>query len=153
MTTVHALQSTHLGLIEWEPEAELFLPAGLPGFESERRMIPIEIPAQRPLVFLQSAEDPAVCFVSLPVKAIDPSFELCLSEDDRSALLFDHAASPRIGSDVLCLALLLPAAGSMIANLSAPIVVNLHNSVCVQTISETPSRYYRLDTTGWEPVC
>jgi flagellar assembly factor FliW len=148
------LQSPHLGQIVWDAGAELFLPVGLPGFENEKRLIPVEIPAHRPLVFLQSVADPALCFVSLPVLTICRDYELRLTEDDAAALLIDDAAPPRIGFDVLCLALLLPSAGTVVANLDAPIVVNLHNSRCVQALSPPRAGYYRLNVAGgWEPVC
>jgi flagellar assembly factor FliW len=147
-------RSSHLGEIDWEPECELFLPAGLPGFEAERRMMPLEIPAQRPLVFLQSLENPDVCFVSLPVRTIDPQYQLRLSEDDRAALLLDPARPPEIGADVLCLVLLLPGAGSVQVNLDAPIVVNLHNSRCIQAFStERAAGYFKLGDDHWEPLC
>jgi flagellar assembly factor FliW len=146
--------SSHLGEIEWDAECELLLPMGLPGFDGERRMIPLEIPAQRPLVFLQSLERPDVCFVLLPVRTIDPAYELELSEDDRLTLLLDADQKPEIGVDVLCLALLLPAAGVVQVNLDAPIVVNLHNSRCMQALSAQRSAGYRkLAGSGWERVC
>jgi flagellar assembly factor FliW len=146
--------SSHLGEIEWEPECELFLPAGLPGFEAERRMLPLEIPAQRPLVFLQSLERPDVCFVLLPVRTIDPDYQLQLSEDDRLMLLLDADRKPEIGADVLCLSLLLPAEGTVQVNLDAPIVINLHNSRCTQALSaERAAGYRRLVDGGWERVC
>ncbi len=44
----------------------------MPGFEEQRRMIPVEIPSQRPLVYLQSLESDEICFVALPVYVIDP---------------------------------------------------------------------------------
>lgn len=152
---VFAIETSHLGKIDWDSSSELFLPAGLPGFENERRMVPVEIPAHRPLVFLQSVERPDICFVSLPVMTICPGYELRLSEDDRGALLFDKAATPEIGADVLCLALLLPAAGTVKVNLGAPIVINLHNSRCIQSLSpEAPAGYYTLNDVGaWETVC
>ena len=56
------------------PNSELLFPAGLPGFEAERGMLPVEIPAQKPLVYLQSLTNPEVCFVSLPVFIVDPGF-------------------------------------------------------------------------------
>ncbi len=102
-----------LGEICWEADCELHFPAGLPGFEQYRRMVPIEIPSQRPLVYLQSAERAGVCFLALPVLAVYPGFALHLSEDDLSLLEFDAAGSstresPSLGTDVLCLALLRP---------------------------------------------
>jgi flagellar assembly factor FliW len=148
------LASKHFGEIEWDTASELLLPFGLPGFEDERRMVAVEVPAQRPLVFLQSAENPEVCFVCLPVRAIRPDYELVLSEDDRLALRIDEQANPQIGIDVLCLSLLFPAAGRIESNLSAPVVINLNNLRCIQAHSAgvAPNRY-RLGEGSWEPVC
>jgi flagellar assembly factor FliW len=148
------LVSTHLGAIEWDPGSELHLPLGFPGFEEERRMVAVEVPAQRPLVFLQSVERPEICFVSLPVLTIRPEFELSLSGEDRILLGIDAGACPRIGSEVLCLALLFPSGQGLQANLGAPIVINLHNLRCVQSQAESAPCHFRLDGEGrWEPVC
>ena len=154
MSVALMLQTTHLGDLEWDSASEISLPLGLPGFENERRMVPVEVPAQRPLVYLQSVVNPEICFVALPVRTIDPAFELVLSDEDRSALSLSEGV-PEIGGDVLCLALLIPDAGSVRVNLDAPIVINLHNSRCVQALSGGESAgCYRLSREGsWERTC
>jgi flagellar assembly factor FliW len=153
--TVHVIQSTHLGDIDWSPGCELFLPVGLPGFEDERRMIPVEVPVQRPLVFLQSLETPGTCFVSLPVRTIFPAYRLQLSEEDCAALLFESDREISIGADVLCLALLVPFENTVQANLDAPIVINLYNRRCIQALPfGSAAGYFRLSDAGnWESVC
>ncbi len=153
--TCQVIRSTHLGEIEWTPGCELYLPVGLPGFEEERRMIPVEVPAQRPLVFLQSLEVPDTCFVSLPVRTIDPGYTLRLSEEDRQGLNFDLETELAIGADVLCLALLVPFENTVEANLDAPIVINLHNQRCIQSLpSESVAGRFRLADGGvWESIC
>ncbi len=153
--SLSVMNTPHLGEISWDAESELFLPSGLPGFEDERHMIPVEIPAHRPLVFLQSAHRAGVCFVSLPVMTICPDFKLHLTEDERVSLLFHETRDPEIGADVLCLALLLPSDRTVEANLDAPVVINLHNSRCLQALpSEAARGYYRLSDAGtWENVC
>jgi len=149
------MKTPHLGEISWDAESELFLPSGLPGFENERHMIPVEIPAHRPLVFLQSTERSGVCFVSLPVMTICPDFKLQLTEDERESLMLRETGNPEIGADVLCLVLLFPSGGTVEANLDAPVVINLHNSRCLQALSPGAARgYYRLSEAGtWENVC
>jgi flagellar assembly factor FliW len=149
-----------LGEICWEAACELHFPAGLPGFEQCRRMVPLEIPSQRPLVYLQSAEQGGVCFLALPVLAIYPGFALHLSEDDLSLLEFDAAGSsqresPALGTDVLCLALLRPFGSTVETNLDAPIVINLHNSRGIQAVSPASAAgSYRLTENGdWQAVC
>src|SRR4051794_15983064 len=69
-TAPSTLISRFLGEIIQAPGSELFVPNGLPGFEHERNLLPVEIPAHRPLVFLQSTTDPETCFVCLPVSSI-----------------------------------------------------------------------------------
>jgi len=155
VTVSEIIRSTHLGDIEWNSGCELFLPGGLPGFEEEHRMIPVEVPAQRPLVFLQSLDNPDTCFVSLPVRTIDPGYRILLSEEDRSALVFETDRELSIGADVLCLALLVPFENTVQANLNAPIVINLHNRHCIQALSAGGATgYFRLGDGGrWESVC
>ena len=92
-------------------------------------MIPIEIPAQRPIVYLQSLEQPEVCFVCMPVLVIDPVFRLSLSDEERATLALAAGETPVLGQDVLCLGLLLPSGDTVEVNLAAPIVISLLNSV------------------------
>ena len=63
-------------------------------------MMPVEIPAQRPLVYLQSLECAEICFVALPVYVIDPAFQLRLSEEERVLLQLPEDSDPVIGADV-----------------------------------------------------
>jgi flagellar assembly factor FliW len=133
----------------------LWFAEGIPGFERERRLVPIEIPAQRPLVYLQSAENPDVCFLSLPAAAVTSRFQLELGPDDYPALGLDPGADPIPGQDVLCLALLGPAAGAEIqTNLAAPVVISL---ACQRGHQLTPAgepEIWRLGPGGvWEAMC
>jgi flagellar assembly factor FliW len=155
MSERNVVRSPWLGEIEWNPGCELTFPWGLPGFETERRMIPVEIPAQRPLVYLQSLERDNICFVALPVRVIDPSFRLCLQEEERAALLLPDDREPAIGDDVLCLGLLVPSEHTVKVNLNAPIVINLHNSMGVQCVSTGQGAgCLRLGENGrWEAAC
>jgi len=148
------IHATHVGEIEWSPGCELYLPLGLPGFEEERRMIPVEVPAQRPLVFLQSLDTEATCFVSLPVRTIWDEFRLRLSEEERLTLLLEPDQLS-IGADVLCLVLLVPFQNTVQANLDAPIVINMHNRRCIQAMSsEAVAGYFRLaDGGAWVGPC
>ncbi len=147
------VDSPWLGAIRWNAAEELFFPAGLPGFERCQRMVPVEIPSQRPLIYLQSAEEAGVCFVAMPVLAVWPGFELQLSNDDRMAIGLGEGAAA-IGTDVLCLALLLPWERSVQANLDAPIVINLHNGRGVQAIAPAGTAgLFRLGESGWEAAC
>jgi flagellar assembly factor FliW len=154
-TGTQIIRSQWLGDIETDPQAELFFPAGLPGFEEERRILPVEIPSQRPLVYLQSLRSHEICFVSLPVFVIDPGFRLSLSEEERYVLELPEGHTPVIGADVLCLALLVPCGQTVRVNLNAPIVINLNNARGVQCVPEDNSKgCFRLEENGtWGVLC
>ena len=150
------VQSRWLGEIESDPRSELIFPAGIPGFEHPcSRILPVEIPSQRPLVYLQSLIHADICFAALPVYVIDPGFRLRLSEEERALLDLPEGCDPVIGTDVLCLALLMSSGDNVRVNLNAPVVINLHNSRGVQSITaDRATAYFRLEPTGqWEPQC
>lgn len=149
------IQSRWLGEIESDPRSELTFPAGIPGFENDRRILPVEIPSQRPLVYLQSVIHPHICFAALPVFVIDPGFRLCLSEEEHSLLQLPEGCDPVVGTDVLCLALLMSSGDAVRVNLNAPVVINLHNSRGIQAIAtDCAAGYFRLGPTGrWESRC
>jgi flagellar assembly factor FliW len=140
------LSSPWIGDVEWDPECELLFPCGLPGFEEERHMIPVEIPAQRPLVYLQSLQQRETCFVCLPILTIDKDFRLVLSEDERATILLTGDGAPVIGVDVLCLGLLMPRGST--------IVINLHNYRGVQCLSQDLKAPFQLEENGeWAALC
>lgn len=147
------IHSPWLGDIETDPESELFFPCGMPGFENHHRMVPLEIPSQRPLVYLQNLESPEICFVALPVYVIDPSFRLRLSEEDCAVLQFPVDSDPQIGVEVLCLVLLRKTGPLVEANLNACVVVNLQNRRGVQCVPPggVPA-LFSLSDDGWRRV-
>jgi flagellar assembly factor FliW len=154
------IHSRWLGEIESDPRSELTFPAGIPGFENELRILPVEIPSQRPLVYLQSIIHPDICFAALPVFVIDPLFRLRLSEEERLLLQLPEVCDPVVGTDVLCLALLMSSGDAVRVNLNAPVVINLHNARGVQSIATDRAAgylrlgHFRLDPTGqWESEC
>jgi flagellar assembly factor FliW len=128
------LQTKYFGDIPYQTAALLEFPAGLPGFEGHRRFLPVHMPENEPLVFLQSAEEPGLCFVTLPVLAAMPGYRLSISAEDLTLLGFPSGNVPRIGGEVLCLAIVTVKEGGPTANLLAPIVINLANQRAVQAI-------------------
>jgi flagellar assembly factor FliW len=154
-TAREVLHSPWIGDIEFDSACELEFAVGLPGFETCHRFLPVEIPARRPLVYLHAIEAPDVCFVALPVLAVDPHFRLSLSEEDELALGFDPGFQAEIGADVLCLVFLIPWENTVEVNLGSPVVINLRNRRGIQCVPSTPvSKILRLSAgIGWMPVC
>lgn len=123
------------GEIAYSDEAVLTFASGPFGFEAENRFVLIELPAARPIAFLQSLISSTLCFVTLPVHVVDSGYELKLTAEDLAVLELPAERQPRIGEDVLCLALItVQKDRPTTANLLAPIVVNLRNRKALQVI-------------------
>ena len=128
-------QTSQLGNLSYQPESVLEFPGGLPGFEERRRFLPLQIAESEPIVYLQSLEEPALCFITLPVLAVDPAYRLRMTPEDADAIGLPRSGRPEIGADVLCLAVVSVKESGPTANLLAPVVVNLANQRAVQAIA------------------
>ena len=129
------LETKHFGKLSFEKDSELEFPQGLPGFDDRRRFVAVHFVENDPLIYLQSLEDPALCFITMPILAVDPQYRLKVSGADLSHLGLSSNRQPRIGDDVLCLSVLSLRETGPTANLLAPIVVNLRNRKAVQAVA------------------
>ncbi len=129
------VQTQYFVEICYQAEAPVDFPRGLPGFEDRRRFLALHFEDTRPLVFLQSLEEPGLCFLTLPVLAIDPGYRLRVENDDRELVGLALGRPLRIGEDVLCLAVLSIRETGPTANLLGPVVINLRNHKAVQAVA------------------
>lgn len=124
------------GTLEYSEESVIGFPLGLFGFETEKKFLALEPPGAAPVVLLQSASTPQLCFITLPVLVVDPHYRLAISAEDFEELGLPPGRQPRIGEEVLCLVLITIKPGRpTTANLLAPLVVNLKTMRAVQAIS------------------
>jgi flagellar assembly factor FliW len=129
------IETQQFGTVEYTEDAIFEFPTGLPGFESQRRFLCMERPALRPLVFLQSLENPALCFITLPARSVDPDYELSVSLEDLQVL--GPTESPTIGDSLACLAIVcLGQDQPATANLLGPVVLNKETRRGVQSIRD-----------------
>jgi flagellar assembly factor FliW len=146
-------RTTSFGQVSYDAGAVIEFPRGLPGFDRRRRFLAVRFPDSDPLVFLQSLEDAALCFITLPVLAIEPRYRLEVSAEDLVLVALPEGRRPRIGEDVLCLAVISIHPEGPTANLLAPVVVNLQNRRAVQAVAPEP-RYSHRQPLGQEAaVC
>ena len=103
------------------------------GFENETGFVLIQIPEQFPLTYIQSTRSPELCFLSLPVLAIEREYVLRLQPEDAACV--GVASEPEIGREVLCLSLIATGENGPTANLLAPVVVNLRTRSARQCIN------------------
>jgi flagellar assembly factor FliW len=123
------------GAMDFDESAVLDFPLGLPGFENARRFALVKQPAAAPLVFLQSLDFPELCFVAAPVLSIDPAYQLEMTADDLRELGLAEHCQPRLGGQVICLAILSsPENGRPTANLLAPLVIEPASRRAVQAV-------------------
>jgi flagellar assembly factor FliW len=130
------IQTECFGEIEFLESSVFHFPLGLPGFEDERAFVFLDRPGTAPLLFMQSLATPSLCFILLPILAVDAAYELTLDEE-QAALLGLSELRPRIGEDVLCAAIVCAARQPdevPTANLLAPVVVNFRQGVGMQAI-------------------
>ncbi|MDX2151226.1 MAG: flagellar assembly protein FliW [Bryobacteraceae bacterium] len=123
------------GAIDYPESAVIHFPAGLPAFEHHRHFLALERPDAAPILFLQSLTDVTLCLHAVPVRLIDPAYELHLLPDDLRLLGLSPAAQPAIGGDLVCLAVLhIPSHGPPTANLLAPVVIRRDSHLGVQAV-------------------
>ncbi len=130
--------SRHFGPVEYQDDAVFEFPGGLPGLEQEKRFLAVEHAASKPIVFLQSLSRPELCFITLPVLAAKPDYELAVSPEDLRALGLAEYRQPSIGAEVICLAIVsVSENGPPTANLLAPVVINIHSRRGLQAIQDS----------------
>jgi flagellar assembly factor FliW len=148
-----SIETRNLGILAYEAESAIEFPRGLPGFEERRRFLAASFPDSRPLVFLQSLEDPGLCFITLPAPAVIPDYTLELSAEDLGLIDLPRGRRPAIGSDVLCLAVVAIHETGPTANLLAPVVVNLRNRKAVQAVEPGRRYSHQHPLTAGGPAC
>src|SRR3954447_13443566 len=80
------METKNFGKISFEPDSELEFPGGLPGFESRRRFVAVRFVESDPIIYLQSLEDPGLCFITMPILAVDPGYRLKVKGEDLGQL-------------------------------------------------------------------
>ena len=129
-----AVKTKYFGKIPYEPGSEIDFPAGLPAFEERRKFVLIQLPKTHPLLFLQSLDDPDVCFPVLRALAVDPNYRLQLAKEDLRRLDLPTSRQPRVGEDIECLAIVALRKDGATANLLAPVIINLRKMQAAQAV-------------------
>jgi flagellar assembly factor FliW len=148
-----SLDTKNFGLVSFELRDTIEFPRGLPGFEDRRRFLAIRQQHTAPLVFLQSLEDPELCFTTAPVLSVDPQFRLKLSEEDLDVVGLASARKPRLGKEVWALAVIAVRETGPTANLLAPVVINIHSLLAVQAVMRESAYSHQHALAQPEAVC
>ena len=104
---------------EVNPGDVLVFADGLPGYESTRQFVLLDIPEQAPLKVLHAVNAAEPCFLVVDPKSVLPTYRYELSDSDCLRL------GAKDDSQLLWLAMVIvDDAGTVAVNLRAPIVVN-----------------------------
>ena len=128
------LQTRFFGELEFRESDAFLFPSGLPGFESSRHFAFLNRDGYGPLIFLQSVELAALCFILLPIQVVDHTYQLELTSEERDDLGFDRTAPLRPGTDYFCAAVICVEEDGPTANLMAPLIVNLKTNKGMQIV-------------------
>ena len=139
------IQTKYFGAIECGTESVYHFASGLPGFEEERDFAFLSRPDSHPILFMQSLANVDLCFLLLPILAVEPQYKLSLSPEDLAELRLPDKADLKIGEDILCGALICAGDGQAppTANLLAPIVLNLSERIGMQVIQSQSGYSHR----------
>jgi flagellar assembly factor FliW len=127
---------TCFGTLDYQEEARIEFPWGLPGFEDARWFVLVDQPESRPLVFLQSMEQRELCFMTLPVAEVAPDYRLRILPEDLERLGLDPSRQPEPW-EVLALAIVCVEDKQVPSvNLLGPVVINRYTRKAVQAIRD-----------------
>ena len=125
------LATKHFGEIEIQEEEILSFPHGLFAFEDKKSFVLIDNEDEKlPFSWLQSVDDPGLCFVVMNPFVFKKDYEFDIPQDAVSELEIKAAG------DVCVLAVLVipEDVSRMTANLLAPLVINIKNRKGKQVI-------------------
>jgi flagellar assembly factor FliW len=146
------IATKYFGSVEYQPDAPIRFPAGLPGFEEEREFLALEPAASAPMVFLQSLKHPSLCFLALPMEVLASDYALATTREDRESLGLAPDLDPGADPGISCLAILVVTeSGRISANLLAPILIHRGRRLGLQAI-RSDSIYSHQHPVG-EGVC
>ena len=125
------IAGTRFGTIEFDEQGAIWMPDGLHGFASERRFIFLEPPSGGQVAWLQSITTPELAFPVLAADAFGAGYP-----DPSPRVLANEARILRTPSDEVAVLVVLAArrGAPRIANLLAPIVVNVDTRTAAQVL-------------------
>jgi flagellar assembly factor FliW len=130
---VPVLETKSLGTLIYQQADVIRFPLGLAGFEDRRNFLAVERPESHPLVFLQSIDQPDLFFVTVPVRRVDPAYELLVLDEYRTILgITDVSSTELLSLAIVC----LPQSGPATANLLGPLVIHCPTGQAVQAIRD-----------------
>lgn len=128
------LLTRDFGEMEFAPDAFLSFPAGIPGFELEKRFVLIEPPLLAPALVLQSATTPDLSFLVIPVSVVDTEYRIGITLEDLRILGLDETRQPSAGEVRVLGIVSATDGGHLTTNLLAPVVICIQTRIGAQAV-------------------
>lgn len=135
------LKTAQFGVINVGEDELIHFPMGIPGFENNKKFVLIGNDPAALFFWLQSAEDPNLCFVVTDPFSIYPNYYVDVEDDDVNFLGITDTGN------VMTLAVVVIPENikETRVNLKAPILINVEKKLGKQIIQKDeslPLRYY-----------
>ncbi len=136
--------SKHFGELEIQEDHIITFPKGLIGLENNKRYVLIEFEENSMVYWLQSIEDPDLCFIVTNPYTFKPDYVLDVYEDDLKLIKMENE------EDVMVLVILNVSleTKNITANLLGPLVINTKKNLGVQAVSKVPEYTTKYDITN-----
>lgn len=127
---------TRFGSLQYLDEAKVHFPWGIPGFEDRQWFVLVDQPVSRPLVFLQSLEDPKLSFMTVPIAEIAPDYRLNVLPEDLERLELIADRQPESWEVLTLVILSADENDTPCVNLLGPIVINRLTRRALQAVRD-----------------
>ncbi len=124
--------SKHFGEIEIQEEHIIKFARGLMGLEEYTKYILIEFSPNSEIYWMQSIENPELCFIVTNPRIFKPDYILDVYEEDLQ--LIDNPETK--DTSILCILNVSLEDQKITANLLGPIVINNTNNKAIQAVSK-----------------
>lgn len=125
------IRTRFFGVVDCAPEDVITFPGGVPPFVDATRFVLLSDEKKRPLVFLQSADDEHLCFITIPVRVLNAAYQFAIEPQDLATLQWTEASLDGLVSLAI---LTIPEQGPVTANLLGPVLINTTARIGVQAV-------------------
>lgn len=130
------INTTRFGEMEIQEDRIIDFPYGIPGFPDLKKFFIIDY--KDPIKWLHSVDDPDVAFIISVPFVLFPEYSFTVKDDVEEFLGIEKP------SDVVIFAILSVYDNNLMANLKAPIVLNISNKKAVQILLEDDRYSFRV---------
>ncbi|HHT36127.1 MAG: flagellar assembly protein FliW [Candidatus Wallacebacter cryptica] len=123
------IETTRFGTLEVDPEQIIDFPEGILGFEDYHQFVIVEQPESM-FCFLQSVEEPWLCFVIMMPELLRHDYQVKLEPQHVKQLGFEDSKD----GQVFVIVTVPEDVSEMTANLQAPLVINRKTKLAKQVV-------------------